>query len=90
VITSIAGLPKLLETIGIDDSDVSIGEQADNRWRILQRADGTWAVFYSERGGNFDESVFAVESEACYTMLGRMTLLQITRGASISVTRRNS
>jgi len=80
MIISIAGLPELLETIGIDDSDVSIGEQVDDRWCILQRADGTWAVFYRERGGNFDESVFAAESDACYTLLGRMTLLQITRG----------
>ena len=80
MIISISGLPDLLETIGIDDSDVSIGEEADDRWCILQRADGTWAVFYRERGGNFDESVFAVESDACYTLLGRMTLLQITRG----------
>lgn len=80
MVISIAGLPALLETIGIDYSDVSVGELADDRWCILQRADGSWAVFNRERGGNFDESVFAVESDACYTLLGRMTLLQIARG----------
>jgi hypothetical protein len=73
-------LPVLLETIGIDSDDVSIGEEADNRWCLVQRPDGTWAVFYRERGGNFDESVFTLETDACYTFLGRMTLLQISRG----------
>jgi hypothetical protein len=73
-------LPAFLETIGIDDDDVSIGEVAENRWCLLWRPDGNWAVFYRERGGNFDESVFSLESDACYTLLGRMTLLQITRG----------
>jgi hypothetical protein len=81
VIISLNSLPDFLETIGIDDDDVSIGENADNRWCIVRREDGKWAVFYRERGGNFDESVFDTESDACYTMLGRMTLLQITRGA---------
>ncbi|MFI9381106.1 hypothetical protein [Kutzneria sp. NPDC052558] len=80
MIISLNSLPDFLETIGIDDDDVSIGENADNRWCILQREDGKWSVFYRERGGNFDESVFDHESDACYTMLGRMTLLQITRG----------
>jgi hypothetical protein len=80
VIISLNSLPDFLETIGIDDDDVSIGENADNRWCIVQRGDGKWAVFYRERGDNFDESVFDAESDACYVMLGRMTLLQITRG----------
>jgi hypothetical protein len=80
VIISLNSLPDLLETIGIDDDDVSIGDIADNRWCIAQREDGKWTVFYRERGDNFDVSVFDLESDACYTMLGRMTLLQITRG----------
>lgn len=69
-----------LEAIGIDDGDVSIGEAADSRWCILPGVDSAWSVFYRERGDNFDESVFALESDACYTLLGRMTVLQITRG----------
>ncbi len=80
MVISLDSLPDLLETIGIDDDDVSIGENADNRWCVAQREDGKWAVFYRERGDNFDVSVFDLESDACYTMLGRMTLLQITRG----------
>jgi hypothetical protein len=41
---------------------------------------GQWSVFYRERGDNVDGSVFDAESDACYALLGRMTLLQITRG----------
>lgn len=80
MVISIDSLPDYLEIIGIDTDDVSVGDYADDRWCIMQRQDGKWTVFYRERGGNFDESVFDDESDACYTMLGRMTLLQITRG----------
>jgi hypothetical protein len=80
VIISIDSLPGHLEHIGIDDEDVSIGDTADNRWCIVRRSTGQWSVFYRERGDEFDVSVFDVESDACYGLLGRMTLLQITRG----------
>jgi hypothetical protein len=80
VIISVNSLPDLIRTIGVEDVDFSVGEDVDNRWCILQRPDGAWAVFYRERGGNFDESTFDLESDACYNFLGRMTLLQITRG----------
>lgn len=80
MIISLDSLSGLLETIGIGDNDVSIGENVENRWCVAQREDARWAVFYRERGGNFDESVFDSEADACYAMLGRMTLLQITRG----------
>lgn len=80
MIISMNSLPDCLEAIGIDSDDVSLGWNADNHWCILQREGGKWAVFYRERGDDFDESVFDEESDACYTLLGRMTLLQITRG----------
>jgi len=80
MIISMESLAVHLEAIGVDDDDVSIGETADSRWCILQGVDGAWSVFYRERGDNFDESVFSLESDACYALLGRMTLLQITRG----------
>ena len=80
MVITIDSLPGLLESIGIDDDDVSIGSNADNRWCIVRRDTGRWSVFYRERGGDFDESVFDDESDACYTFLGRMTPLQITRG----------
>jgi hypothetical protein len=79
MVISMDSLADLVRAIGIEDDDFSIGDQADNRWCILQRPDSTWVVFYRERGGNFDESTFDLESDACYTFLGRMTLLQITR-----------
>ena len=79
MVITIDSLPGLLESIGIDDDDVSIGSNADNRWCIVHRDPGRWSVFYRERGGDFDESVFVDESDACYAFLGRMTLLQITR-----------
>ena len=80
MVISIDSLPDYLEIIGIDTDDVSVGDYADDRWCVMQRQDGKWTVFYRERGGNFDESVFDNEADACYAMLGRMTLLQITRG----------
>ena len=80
MIISLGSLPNLLETIGIDDDDVSVGEDADSRWCILRRDDGQWVVHDRERGGDFDESVFDNEADACYAFLRRMALLQITRG----------
>ncbi len=80
MIISANSLAAYIEAIGVEGDEFSIGDYADDRWCILQRPDGTWTVFYRERGGNFDESTFDLESDACYAFLGRMTLLQITRG----------
>jgi hypothetical protein len=52
VVISVNSLPVLLETIGIDDDDVSIGEDADNRWCVLQRSDGTWSVSTASAAAN--------------------------------------
>jgi hypothetical protein len=72
-------LPTLLERIGIGEETVSIGREADDRWCIIQEGSGRWVVFYLERGTRFDVSSFDDEESACYLLLGRMTLWQITR-----------
>lgn len=82
MIISIGSLPSALAAIGVDDNDISIGESADSRWCIVLRSTARWSVFYRERRGDFDESVFDDEADACYAFLGRVTLRQITRGRS--------
>ncbi len=52
MVISLDSLPDLLETIGIDDDDVSIGENADNRWCVAQRrwtpSSGLWKLSKSD------------------------------------------
>ncbi|GLZ30679.1 hypothetical protein Lesp02_28680 [Lentzea sp. NBRC 105346] len=68
-----------LERMGVPAQSFTIGGEADNRWCLLEE-DGSWKVFWSERGTRFDEVTLADEEAACYLLLGRMAQRQLMQG----------
>lgn len=77
---STGSLPHALKAIDVGPGTVSIGKVEEWRWCIVQRESGRWAVFYRKDGEDIDVTVHDYEHEACYDLLGRMTLLQSRRG----------
>ena len=74
-------LAKALDLIGIPARVVSLGGQAENSWCVDQTADGTWEVFWMERGNKIDLVQLRTESDACFQLLGRLGYTQLADGA---------
>ncbi|BDX32237.1 hypothetical protein TUM20985_27840 [Mycobacterium antarcticum] len=74
-------LAKALDLIGIHARAVSLGGDAENSWCIGQVPDGTWEVFWMERGNKIDSVVLPTESAACFQLLGRLAYTQLAAGA---------
>lgn len=74
-------LAKALALIGIPADVLSLGGQAENSWCINRAADGTWQVFWMERGSRIDLVSLRTESDACFQLLGRLAYTQIAGGA---------
>jgi hypothetical protein len=63
-----------LVAAGVADAAVSVGAEADRAWcvRAVADGDGTWEVFWCERGGRFEWTRFDDESAACFSLFGRL------------------
>ena len=63
-----------LAAAGVADAPVSVGGEADRAWcvRAVVDGDGTWEVFWCERGGRFEWTRFDDESAACFSLFGRL------------------
>ncbi len=63
-----------LEKLNIPNHWYLIGDKGitDNK-TVLRSKDSKWTVYYSERGGRFEESFFDSEEDACKELLSRMT-----------------
>jgi hypothetical protein len=72
-------MPDVLKSIGMGDDDVSVGAVLDDRWCIEKRGCGGWYVFYRENGSDYSLVNVKTEEEACYVLLGKMTLLRYSR-----------
>jgi hypothetical protein len=70
-----------LDRIGVPRDHYSVGHNVDNAWCLTEVEPGRWQVAYRERGTDFDVSVLDSAQDACYLLLGRLTLRQITAGA---------
>lgn len=65
-------LKRVLDREGFNPGRYSLkGGLPDERY-CLERRDGGWSVYYSERGEKVEERVFATESEACEDLLRRV------------------
>ncbi|WP_026424572.1 hypothetical protein [Actinokineospora inagensis] len=69
----------LLAAIGVPAEVVSLGEEADNTWCLLQDNNG-WEVFWREQGNRYDWARFTNEQVACHYLFGRLTWSQVVRG----------
>jgi len=64
---------------GIRERSYSLdGGSPDERY-VLERSNGGWTVFYSERGNRNEERWFASEAEACAELLGEILADPTTR-----------
>lgn len=70
-------MAKALALICIPAGVLSLGGRAENSWCIDLAADGTWQVFWMERGGKIDLVSLRTESDACFQLLGRLAYTQI-------------
>jgi hypothetical protein len=63
-----------LVAAGVADAAVSVGAEADRAWcvRAVPDGDGTWEVFWCDRGGRFEWTRFDDESAACFSLFGRL------------------
>ncbi|MEV6610857.1 hypothetical protein [Kutzneria sp. NPDC051319] len=69
-----------LDLLGVAADKYAIGGEAHERWCLTAEDDGTWHVFWSERGSRFDEVPFAREEDACVHLIGRFAVQQLTQG----------
>lgn len=65
-------LATTLSAIGVPNEVVALGGRADYAWCIEQAPDGTWEVFWYERGNKNGLATFSNESEACHQLLARL------------------
>ena len=63
--------------IGIADNMVAIKGYAEYAWCVVEAEDGTWEVFWGERGNKIELESFSSEHQACNYLLGRLTYSQI-------------
>lgn len=62
-----------LDERGVDPNRYSLTSSAADDLCVLERFNGGWASFYSERGQRFEERWFATETEACEYFLAWIT-----------------
>jgi hypothetical protein len=68
---------KALDAIAMPTRVISLGAPAENSWCVVQASDGTWEVFWMERGNKIDLVSLETESAACFQLLGRLAYTQI-------------
>lgn len=73
-------LAKAVDLIGIPARVVSLGGPVENSWCVDQSPDGTWEVFWMERGNKIDLVRLPTESAACFQLLGRLAYTQLAAG----------
>jgi hypothetical protein len=78
---TLAELAKALDLIGMPARVISLGGRAENSWCVDQAPDGTWEVFWMERGNKIDLVSLRTESQACFQLLGRLAYTQLAAGA---------
>jgi hypothetical protein len=78
---NVGELAKALDLIGMPARVLSLGGQAENSWCIDQSSDGTWEVFWMERGNKIDMVSLRTESDACFQLLGRLAYTPIATRA---------
>lgn len=81
---NIAELGKALREIGIPDRLLAIGGRAEYSWCVEPSSDGTWEVYWYERGNKNDLTRLRDESQACYYLLGRLTYSRLLGGTLVA------
>jgi hypothetical protein len=75
-------LQKALDELGVDPRSYRLSSSAESDVYVLERSQGGWAVFYSERGERNDEVWVPDEAEACTIFFERLRRDPTTRQRS--------
>jgi hypothetical protein len=78
---NLRALASALQKIGISGQVVALDGHADMSWCVERASDGTWEVFWLERGNKNELVRVDTEEAACYQLLGRLTYSQLLAGA---------
>lgn len=62
----------ILRFLHVPDSIASLGRLRDDHYCLLALEDGTFEVFWYERGGHHDQCIYDNEAAACYGFLGQI------------------
>jgi hypothetical protein len=62
----------IMRFLHVPDSVASIGRLRDDHYCLLAHDDGTFEVFWYERGGHHDQCVYDNEDAGCYGFLGQI------------------
>jgi hypothetical protein len=73
-------LASAAKLIGIPEEILVVGGHAQFCWCVEQVEDGSWEVYWLERGDKGDLERFANENQACTYMLGRLAYTQVLAG----------
>lgn len=65
-------LALILRGLGVPDDVASVGRLRDDHYCLVGNEDGTFEVFWYERGGRHDDFVYSSEESACYGFLGQI------------------
>ena len=66
--------------IGVSDRLVAIRGYAEYAWCVVPSEDGSWEVFWGERGNKVELERFSSEQQGCTYLLGRLAYSQILAG----------
>ena len=66
------GLKRLLDQEGINPNRYALHGGLPAERYCLEGRDGSWSVYYSERGRKVEERSFNTEAEACEELLRRL------------------
>lgn len=70
---NVQDLQSYLDEHRVDPKAYSLaGGMPDDAFCLSREADGTWCVYYSERGCRFDLKHFPTEEEACECFFSRI------------------
>ncbi|OBF86270.1 hypothetical protein A5791_20785 [Mycobacterium sp. 852002-51163_SCH5372311] len=78
---NLAELARVLELIGIAPQVLALGGHADYSWCVEQAPDGSWEVYWLERGNKNSLVRLNSETDACHQLLGRLAYSQLLAGA---------
>jgi hypothetical protein len=73
-------LKSAIAAIGISDRLVAVKGYAEYAFCVVRSGEGTWEVFWGERGNKNELETFSSERQACTYLLGRLTYSQILAG----------
>lgn len=72
-------MTRQLEDLGVPTDSYSVGRDRDESYCLVQDEDGSWRVYYSERGARTDDALFYGERSAFKELRARLLRDHVVR-----------